>query len=232
MWLWAAQQVTDAFEAALISEFKKEKSSKEPRTTADVIEWCTLGNCQDNNQVYEFLFIYVRSALLALFLQWGTTGAAIIALYLTPTRGFGCHSASFLLYGILATVVWVLFVTSSGLAHSYTASKECGRPAKYIGPLVLIFRQLGKTIAAFNTAWIILSSLFQFSNVYDNASVFGLSVFGLGNKAYAVLHLVDEDIKLTKLYWALGMIMASGTALVFISTINLLMKQPEPCIRI
>ncbi|KAM6492326.1 hypothetical protein JOM56_012050 [Amanita muscaria] len=230
-WLWAAQQVTDAFEAASISEFKQEKSGKEPRTTADVIEWCTLGDCQDNNQVYEFLSIYVRSALLALFLQWGTTGAAIIALYLTPTRGFGCRSASFLLYGILATVVWVLFVTSSGLAHSYTASKERGRPAKYIGPLVLIFRQLGKTIAAFNTAWIIISSLFQFSNVYDNCYC-NASVFGLGSKAYAVLHLVDEDIKLTKLYWASGMIMASGTALVFISTINLLMKQPEPRIRI
>ena len=36
---------------------------------------------------YDIFRIYMISALLAVFLQWGTTGAAIMAIYLTPTRG-------------------------------------------------------------------------------------------------------------------------------------------------
>jgi hypothetical protein len=36
---------------------------------------------------FEIFTIFARSAFLAIFLQWGTTGAAIMAMYLTPTKG-------------------------------------------------------------------------------------------------------------------------------------------------
>ena len=58
------------------------------------------------------------SAVLALILQWGTTGAAIIIAYLTPTKGIGCRSGAYLLYGINATVVWLLLAMSSLFSHS------------------------------------------------------------------------------------------------------------------
>jgi hypothetical protein len=123
-------------------------------------------------------------------------------------------------------LVWLLLVISSGLGHYYASQKACGKSAKVVGSFVIALRQLAKTLAAVNTAWIIVSTLLQFSNVFDNCYC-NSSVIGLGHKAYAVLHLTDEDLKLTKLCWAGGMIMSSVTALFFVCAINLLRKQPE-----
>ena len=58
------------------------------------------------------------SALLALFLQWGTTGAALMIAYLTPTKGLGCRSGAYLVYGTNATVAWSLLAMSSFFSHS------------------------------------------------------------------------------------------------------------------
>ena len=58
------------------------------------------------------------SAILALVLQWGTTGAALMIAYLTPTKGLGCRSGAYLLYGTNATVAWSLLAMSSLFSHS------------------------------------------------------------------------------------------------------------------
>lgn len=58
------------------------------------------------------------SAILALFHQWGTTGAALMMAYLTPAKGLGCRSGAYLLYGTNATVAWFLLATSSLFSHS------------------------------------------------------------------------------------------------------------------
>ena len=58
------------------------------------------------------------SALLALFLQWGTTGAAIMIAYLTPIVGLGCRSGGYLIYGAVATVSWLLLAISSLFSHA------------------------------------------------------------------------------------------------------------------
>ena len=58
------------------------------------------------------------SAMLALVLQWGTTGAALMIAYLTPTQGLGCRSGAYLLYGTNATVAWSLLAMSSLFSHS------------------------------------------------------------------------------------------------------------------
>ena len=60
----------------------------------------------------------VFSAILALVLQWGTTGAALMIAYLTPTKGLGCRSGGYLLYGTNATVAWSLLAMSSLFSHS------------------------------------------------------------------------------------------------------------------
>ena len=123
-------------------------------------------------------------------------------------------------------IVWLLLVISSALGHDYAAQRARDIPSKLIGSSAIALRQLAKTLAAINTAWIILSTLFQFSNVYDNCYC-NCSVLGLGNKAYAVLHYTDEDEKLVRLCWAGGMIMSLGGALLYICAINLLRKQPK-----
>ena len=58
------------------------------------------------------------SAMVALILQWGTTGAALMIAYLTPTKGLGCRSGAYLLYGTNATVAWSLLAVSSLFSHS------------------------------------------------------------------------------------------------------------------
>ena len=83
-WVQIAQQVTNAFEAASQHMHVGEEA---PRTKAKVMARCTLPEDCNSNYFYEFFSIYIRSALLAAFLQWSTTGAAIVALYFTPTRG-------------------------------------------------------------------------------------------------------------------------------------------------
>ena len=56
------------------------------------------------------------AAVLALGLQWGTSGAAVILNYSTPPTGLGCHAFSYLLYCVAATISFLLFLTSSILA--------------------------------------------------------------------------------------------------------------------
>ena len=44
-------------------------------------------------------------------------GPAIMSAYLTPLKGLGCRSGSYLVYGAIATMAWLLFFTSSCLSH-------------------------------------------------------------------------------------------------------------------
>ena len=53
------------------------------------------------------------------------------------------------------------------------------------------------------------------------------SALGLGQNAYVILKFTSADQAVTKLYWIGGMLMASGTSLIFIIAINLLRKEPE-----
>jgi hypothetical protein len=83
------------------------------------------------------------ASALALMLQWGTAGAALIHCLYTPTRGenftvlsplcclliivgtgLGCRSLSYLIYAGLSTFVWMLLVTSSMLTH-YATTTQC-----------------------------------------------------------------------------------------------------------
>ncbi|KAF9218647.1 hypothetical protein BS17DRAFT_770575 [Gyrodon lividus] len=59
----------------------------------------------------------IIASLVALALQWGTTGAAILAVWYTPTTRLGCRSLSYIIYGAASTLAWILLVLSSLLAH-------------------------------------------------------------------------------------------------------------------
>jgi hypothetical protein len=59
----------------------------------------------------------IIACFMALFVQWGTAGPAVMIPYLTPVRGLGCRSGTFLLYGMGGTIVWMLLLISSFLSH-------------------------------------------------------------------------------------------------------------------
>ncbi|KAF7345251.1 hypothetical protein MSAN_01901700 [Mycena sanguinolenta] len=103
------------------------------------------------------------AAALALFLQWGTTGAAIFVAYSTPTVGLGCRSGSYLIYGVAATVSWILLVLSNFLSHA-TMQRLEGDPergAGILGALAVLMRIAGKAIAIANAGWLIASSVLE-----------------------------------------------------------------------
>lgn len=140
-------------------------------------------------EVYRRIF---AASLWALFLQWGTTGASILIAYLTPTIGLGCRSGSYLLYGVIGTIVWVCLLTSQLLSHEimlryqrehirnpsmdFRLPHDPNNPNQYtrdrghstLCAAAVILRYTGKFLAIINTLWLIISSLLEFVGGFDN----------------------------------------------------------------
>ncbi|KDQ57919.1 hypothetical protein JAAARDRAFT_251628 [Jaapia argillacea MUCL 33604] len=155
----------------------------------------------------------VVASLFALMLQWGTTGAAVVVVWFTPTTGLGCRSGAYLFYGALSTFVWFLMVTSSALAH-------------YAYPRSHRLRRLGKVLAAFNAIWIVLACLFQFSNFFDRCYC-NSSVLGRGSRAYDVITDTEADLAGMRSAWIAGVLMALGCGTVFIGFVKLFLDPSE-----
>ncbi|KAJ7653297.1 hypothetical protein DFH06DRAFT_531204 [Mycena polygramma] len=177
---------------------------------------------------------FLVSSLLALCLTWATTGAAVIVVWFTPTIGLGCRSGAYVLYGALSTLVWMMLVTSSALAHYSTqvtlnieGQRVYTRSTRVAGTLSIILRRLGKVIAACNAVWIVLACIFQFSSFFDRCYC-NSSVLGLGSFAYDVIQLVKTDISTMKTAWIGGVALASGSAILFVVFVNIFINPPLP----
>ncbi|KAF9062644.1 hypothetical protein BDP27DRAFT_1427702 [Rhodocollybia butyracea] len=103
------------------------------------------------------------AACVALFLQWGTTGAAIFIAYRTPAIGLGCRSGSYLIYGVAATLSWLILVFSNIVSHEIMQRLEAQdkRSTRSLSGLAVITRLTGKSIAVANAAWLIASSVME-----------------------------------------------------------------------
>lgn len=136
--------------------------------------------------------------------------------------GLGCRTASNILYGIFATLVWAMLVLSSILAYHSTrisTSESLSRSARISRSLSILLRRIGKFVATVNAIWIVLSSIFQFSNVFDRCWC-NSSVIGLHRKAYTIIDYSHFDLTGTKAAWISGMALAAATAFTFIFSIN------------
>lgn len=60
----------------------------------------------------------LAASVMAIFVQWGTTGPSILIAYFTPTIGVGCRTGAYLFYGGLGTLVWILLGASMLLSHA------------------------------------------------------------------------------------------------------------------
>ena len=114
------------------------------------------------------------SAALALALQWGTTGAAVVVHYAAPPAGLGCRSIAFLLYGVAGTVSFLFFLVSSILAHASRPAqgrrreddRSFTRDCQEAGATVC--RWLGKGIAILSAMGILLTCIFQTTGAFEN----------------------------------------------------------------
>jgi len=113
----------------------------------------------------------VVATVLALGLQWGTTGASILIHVNTPPKGIGCRATTFTVYGVAATLAFWLLLFSSVLAH--LARRQSVREKRsslktFIGYIAVLTRWLGKFIAIINGFGILISCIMQFAGVYDS----------------------------------------------------------------
>ncbi|KAJ7471320.1 hypothetical protein B0H11DRAFT_2041263, partial [Mycena galericulata] len=174
------------------------------------------------------------ASLLALALTWSTTGAAVIIVYFTPTRGLGCRSGGYILYGFLSTIVWMMLVLSSALAHyskqvtiDIEGTRVYTRSTRIAGALSIVLRRSGKVLAACNAVWIVLVCILQFSSFFDRCYC-NSSVLGLGSFAYDVITLVPADISEMKAAWIGAVALAGGCSLLFVAFVNIFINPPLP----
>ncbi|KAK0484981.1 hypothetical protein IW261DRAFT_871129 [Armillaria novae-zelandiae] len=63
----------------------------------------------------------LKASIAALAVQWGTTASGFVVIYFTPTKGLGCRSLCFLVYGLVSTVAWWCMIVSAWLAQRSSA---------------------------------------------------------------------------------------------------------------
>jgi hypothetical protein len=190
---------------------------------------------------------FAIASLAALALQWSSTGASIMIVYFTPTVGeclqfffrpkltvlpigLGCRSGAYLLYGGVATLIWVILVFSSFLSHyamSYPAAASPSLAHRVAAHVAVFFRRLAKFLATCNAAWIITAFLLQFGNFYDRCYC-NSDVLGLGKRAHNVMLLEASDISAMKAAWIGGIVLAVVPSGLFLAFLNVLMDPPLP----
>jgi hypothetical protein len=148
---------------------------------------------------------YLIASLVALVLQWGTTGGAIIILWLTPTTGLGCRTLIYVLWASISTIIWILLVASSILTDLFRR-----RQNRYIGWLANVCWITGIIFTILNAAGIIMASMLKFANVFDNCTC-NSNFLQLGSSAWDIIVVAGSDVK--RQPWAGGVSLASVCAL-------------------
>ena len=165
--------------------------------------------------------IWKRVALasaLALWLQWGIAGAAVVIHYVTPPAGLGCRALSFLLYGVAGTTSFFFFLVSSILAHMSRPRQErrCAHPwsraCQNAGATVC--RWLGKCTAILSAMGILLVCFFQVTDAF-NGCFCASTTFDKGVDSVVfrtINYIVGPSVPRI---WIGGLVMAFSTALLF-----------------
>jgi len=197
-------------------------------TKAQVVAYCRPSSHNHARHRWA-LPIYARisiASVAALLLQWCTTGAAVLIMFNTPTRGLGCRSGSYLVYALASTVVWFIMVLSSLFAH-YADSQPDSKAtlagaiqsrldADQSRQLSVTLSTSGKVLATLNTFWVLCCTTLQFANVF-NTCYCNSAVTGLGaDKAFNVLSLTREDRAYVAGVWEGGVIMTLVSAGLFV----------------
>ncbi|GJC87475.1 hypothetical protein ColLi_10313 [Colletotrichum liriopes] len=118
------------------------------------------------------------SMIVALALQWGTTGWAIYMSYETVVKGLGCRSGSYVIYGILATASCAAMLASAWLSHStmrgYQYELNTTRhltgygTTRLRGAAAVITRLFGQFLLVGNTIWLLVISIFELIGFFDS----------------------------------------------------------------
>ncbi|KAL9038248.1 MAG: hypothetical protein Q9214_005358 [Letrouitia sp. 1 TL-2023] len=167
-----------------LSRYISESESDEPNLTTQGVSSPNLVlNC-------------ITAAFVAVFLQWSSIGAALVIAYRTPVVGLGCQSGSYLIYGIVATMVWLTLVFSAYLSNQWSRQMETSTIKSHwiLGPSAVIFRLVGKSLAAANAVFLVITCVAQFTGLYDTCWC-DACIPSLGHKAgWVILFASDAQI--------------------------------------
>ncbi|KAG1810739.1 hypothetical protein EV424DRAFT_1571405 [Suillus variegatus] len=167
--------------------------------------------------VFTRMFI---ASCASLGLQWGTVGAALMVSWFTPTTKIGCRFMGYLLYGVISTLIWMMLLVSSILAHYSAADpRRVSLSTRVAIASSCVLRRTGKLLAIVNFFLVILACVFQYSNFYDrcfcNSSVFSRG----GAAAYDVI----IETTVNKGAWIGALVLACVSASAFLGILNLLL---------
>ena len=157
----------------------------------------------------------IYALLLALALQWSTSGASIMLSYLTPVVGLSCRSGGFLIYTVSSTVVLFSLILSFFLSDLYLSARERGTKVSLLtnlyGQAAVALRVVGKAIAVLNAVWIFIHCVFEFTYFYENCWC---------NARYAILgengYWVWLSVRELRELWNLREIWGGSTALAIV----------------
>lgn len=84
--------------------------------------------------------------------------------------GLGCQSGSYLVYGVVSTLAWLMLVLSASVSNrwSFQLERRTNSPRYVLGSLAVITRLIGKSLAAANAIFLVATSAIQFTGLYDN----------------------------------------------------------------
>jgi hypothetical protein len=142
----------------------------------------------------------------------------------TPPVGLGCDSGAYLFYGTAATVTWSLLTTSAWLSHLWAQKKESSGPQRLavfsIASLAVITRLAGNALGVCNAFWVIVFSVLQFTNLYNNCWC-AASAMQWGSGSWVILFASPADIfAFSETYWATGTFL--GLFVAFLCTFGLM----------
>ena len=133
--------------------------------------------------------------------------------------GLGCESGSYLFYGTGATLSCLLLIFSSYLSHIWSAHTKdhSFRPSspylpRLLGPLAVITRAAGKSVALLNACWVLIASTLQFTKLFFNCWCES-AVLGLGRSfGWVVIFATDVQIAdSARVAWGTGIALSLTT---------------------
>ena len=119
-----------------------------------------------------------------------------------------------------------MLVLSSFLSHFSVTSKRETTSTRTARRLSVFLRRTGKVLALGNTIWIIVTCVFQFSNFFSRCYCTS-SVLGWGARAFGAIEFDHDDIVGIKAACIGGVVLATGTAMIFVAFVNYFLRVPS-----
>lgn len=149
-------------------------------------------------------------------------------------QGMGCRSLSYLIYGAVSTLIWMMLLISSILAHYAALShskqellparvpERESSPARVPLAFSICLRRMGKLLAIANSLWVIATCILQYSDFYDTCFC-NSSMISRGQAAYVTIIETSAQAFLAKVAWYGALAMALTSAGAFVVFIFLLL---------